>query len=506
MSTVAVPRLKYRRSSLTLTWVTTNVAGSGLFLLLLWILWSVTARPVQVTVDGVTDSVATHRRTVGALLIDLGITLQPSDRIAPPIDTPVVRGLAIRLDRAWPMRVLTDGRVIQLSSWGKTPRQVLMDAGLVVDNYDQVLVDDHPFALDDLLPAHRPLRARATYDRGYEWQRLTITPLQLRLHRAIPITVDQDGLVFTVRTTAQTVGEALRQADLTLYLGDRVQPSLGSRVNTGLRVFIERSTPISLRADGRVVKTRTRAKTVGDALAETGVGLAGLDIVTPTLATELYPDVKISVKRVREDIVVKEEIAPFETVFEPSETLAIDTQEVKTPGAEGVTRHRYRVRYEDDQDAKRLLEDSWVAQEPVQQVINYGQQIEPQTFTGSDGTQITYWRKIRMYATSYSASTSGVSKDATSYGRTFTGEQMRNGIVAVDAGIVPLRSKVYVPGYGYGDALDTGAAIRSRRIDLGYDDNSLVSWSRWVDVYLLWPPPPAYQITWVLPNWPRVPD
>jgi 3D (Asp-Asp-Asp) domain-containing protein len=281
---------------------------------------------------------------------------------------------------------------------------------------------------------------------------------------------------------------------------------LGSRVNTGLRIFIERSTPISLRADGRVVKTRTRAKTVGDALAETGVGLAGLDMVTPTLSTALYPDIKIAIKRVREDIAVKEEIVPFETVFEPSENLAIDTQEVKIIGAEGITRHRYRVRYEDEQETKRLLEDSWVAQDPVQQVINYGQQIEPKTLTGPDGAQITYWRKIRMYATSYSASTAGVSKDSTSYGRTFTGEQMRNGIVAVDAGIVPLRSKVYVPDYGYGDALDTGSGIRSRRIDLGYDDSSLVSWSRWVDVYLLWPPPPPYQITWVVPNFPKVPD
>jgi resuscitation-promoting factor RpfB len=147
-----------------------------------------------------------------------------------------------------------------------------------------------------------------------------------------------------------------------------------------------------------------------------------------------------------------------------------------------------------------------VAQEPAQRVIAYGQQIEPKTFTAPDGSQITYWRRIRMLASSYSAATAGVSPDARSYGRTFTGDQMRKGIVAVDARIIPLRSKVFVPGYGYGDALDTGGAIVSRRIDLGYDDHNLELWNRWVDVYLLWPPPPDYQITWVLPNFPRVPD
>ena len=59
-------------------------------------------------------------------------------------------------------------------------------------------------------------------------------------------------------------------------------------------------------------------------------------------------------------------------------------------------------------------------------------------------------------------------------------------------------SDVYVRGYGVGSALDTGSAVRARRVDLGYDDDNLVLWNRWVDVYLLWPPPPDYQITWVL--------
>jgi hypothetical protein len=54
-----------------------------------------------------------------------------------------------------------------------------------------------------------------------------------------------------------------------------------------------------------------------------------------------------------------------------------------------------------------------------------------------------------------------------------------------------------------GDALDTGSAVLGRHIDLGYDNDHLVYWSRWVDVYLLWPPPPSHQIAWVLPNYPR---
>jgi 3D (Asp-Asp-Asp) domain-containing protein len=124
----------------------------------------------------------------------------------------------------------------------------------------------------------------------------------------------------------------------------------------------------------------------------------------------------------------------------------------------------------------------------------------------ADGREITYWRHIRMFASSYSASTAGVSPSESYYGLTRTGDRMRHGIVAVDPAIIPLHSQVYVSDYGFGDALDTGSAIRARRIDLGYDDSNLILWNRWVDVYLLWPPPPASQITWVLPNWPRPPQ
>jgi 3D (Asp-Asp-Asp) domain-containing protein len=236
------------------------------------------------------------------------------------------------------------------------------------------------------------------------------------------------------------------------------------------------------------------------------IGVVGMDRVEPTLDTKLYDNIKIDVTRVRDDIEVAEQIAPFETVFVADANLPIDTQQVVNGGAEGVTRTRYRVRYENGNEVSRILEDTWVAQEPADRTIAYGQQITPQTMTTADGRQITYWRHIQMFASSYSAGTAGVSPDESYHGRTYTGDSMRFGIVAVDPAIIPLRSQVYVTDYGVGDALDTGSAIRARRIDLGYDDSNLTMWNRWVDVYLLWPPPPASQITWVLPNWPRPPQ
>jgi 3D (Asp-Asp-Asp) domain-containing protein len=43
-------------------------------------------------------------------------------------------------------------------------------------------------------------------------------------------------------------------------------------------------------------------------------------------------------------------------------------------------------------------------------------------------------------------------------------------LVAVDPKVIPLRTRLYVPGYGYGYAADTGSRIKGNRIDLAVKD------------------------------------
>jgi uncharacterized protein YabE (DUF348 family) len=483
-----------------------TASGSVVILVLLWGLWSLTSTTVHVVVDGVPETIKTHRRTVGGLLLDLGMTIHANDRVKPTVATRLRQGMTVSIQRARRVQIWADGRQWETASWGQSAYAVLAEAGVTLDHDDQVQIADRRLRVDVPLPPVTPTQLPQTYSRGYAWDNRLYAPLQLRLQRAIPLTVRDGGLPFTIRTTAQTVGEALHQAEIPIYLGDLVQPGLGTLLSPGLRVEIQRSKPILLRVDDRILKTRSRAQTVGDALVEMGVGISGLDQVTPALDTRLKDDLEITIIRVHETIEIKEKIVSFETVFQPDPNLPIDTQQQSTPGAEGITRERYRVRFENGQEVARTLEDTWVAQEPAQRIIAFGQSIQPQTVTTPEGEQITYWRKVRMLASSYSASTAGVSPDEAWYGRTYTGDPMRKGVVAVDPKIIPLRSRVFVTGYGYGDALDVGTAIRSRRIDLGYDNDNLQLWNRWVDVYLLWPPPPAHQITWVIPNYPRMPN
>lgn len=64
-------------------------------------------------------------------------------------------------------------------------------------------------------------------------------------------------------------------------------------------------------------------------------------------------------------------------------------------------------------------------------------------------------------------------------GITFTGTLARPGVAAVDPEVIPLGSVIYVPGYGYARAEDTGGAIKGRKVDLYFEDrNAALEWGR----------------------------
>ena len=456
---------------------------------------------VTVTVDGYSETVRSTRPDVGLLLADLGLHLRPEDRITPAVDTPLRPGLAVSVQRARPGLVSADGMALEVYTHARTVSELLAGAEIELAPHDEVWLEGVQATLATPLPPPDGPLERPRFARGRAWAGHEPRPVRVTVRRAVWMVIDDGSVPYEIFTTAPTVGEALLREELTLYLGDRVQPSLGSRVHAGMRVMIERSTPVLVTADGRTVHTRTRGKTVGDTLVDLGMVVSGSDRVTPDLAQPAVDNVQIRVVRVLETVLLEREAIPFEAILIPDDGLEIDNQRLDQAGEDGEYRQRYQVVYENGLEVTRTLTDDWVAAEPITRVVAYGREIVSRELETPEG-MFTYWRKVRMLATSYSAATAGVSPDAAYYGRTRLGWPMRFGIVAVDPTIVPLGSRVYVPDYGVGDAADTGSAIRARRIDLGYDDDNLRLWYRWVDVYLLAPPPPRSQIRWVLPNWP----
>ena len=457
--------------------------------------------PITVSVDGAEEVLRTSRTDVRGLLADLGLSLRPEDRLSPALDAPLSPGLQVTIERARRGLVSSDGRLSEVFTLKETVGGLLEDAGIAVSPQDEVLLDGQPVALDAVLRQTLLVHAAQGLPAGRKWDGPAPAPVHLAIHRAVSITVDDGSVPYTLFTTAATVGDALLRESVTLYLGDRVQPSLGSRINPGMRVFIQRSKPVIVSADGHTVQTRTRGATVGAALMDLGIVVTGMDEVTPALHEALVDHVQVKVVRVSEVTLVESEPIPFESISVPDDNLEIDHQRLVQAGVNGEYRKRWKVRFEDGAEVSRELVDEWRAAAPVTRMMAYGRMLVPRTLDTPEG-QVTYWRKIRMYATSYSPARSGTPKTAPWYGRTRIGMTLRKGLVAIDPKVIPFHTPLYIPGYGKALAADTGGGVRGKWIDLGFEDHDYESWHWWVDVYVLEPRSAPGKITWVLPNYP----
>ena len=90
-------------------------------------------------------------------------------------------------------------------------------------------------------------------------------------------------------------------------------------------------------------------------------------------------------------------------------------------------------------------------------------------------------REIYMNASGYSAFDPGNSAC------TATGATLKKGIVAVDPSVIPLGTRVYIPGYGEAVAADVGTGIRGDMIDLAFDthEEALLFGRQSISVYVI---------------------
>jgi len=471
----------------------------GLVLTALWLGYVITLRPITVEINGQTQRIWTHQVTPRGVLREVGIILNGTDIVEAELDLPLLPRDPLVVHKARPFVIEADGKTIIHFTHSHTPIDLLREAGIRLGDHDEIWLDGQRYDASDPLPASQVIgRGPGLRNPGADWIDRTT---HLLIRRAVPLAVTDGAARYSLLTTAQNLGKALLDAGILIYEGDEIHPSLMSTIKPGMRVIIARSKPLTILADNRVIATRSREYSVGDILRQENIEMGLKDYCIPNEKARLTSNMHIRVIRVVEKLVYEDNPIEFETVWHPNHNLDIDLRQMQQSGKEGIERRRIRMHFEDGIETYRVEEESWVALAPTTRVIAYGTKIVERQVNTAHGT-ISYWRKLRVKATSYTPATCGKTPDHPTYGITKLGWQATIGVIAVDPRVISLRTEMYVPNYGFGTAADTGGAIKWRRIDLCYDEHNLVNWYSWVDAYLLWPPPPPGEIQWIIPDWP----
>jgi 3D (Asp-Asp-Asp) domain-containing protein len=218
---------------------------------------------------------------------------------------------------------------------------------------------------------------------------------------------------------------------------------------------------VHLLLQGRQKDWISLKSTVEEALAEAGVELGPKDEVFPDLDQPLWDGMPIFVCRVRTKLVARDEKISYSTAFQPAKSRRQRLPVIVRRGTPGLWRKRYEVVYRDGRETERNLISTTVLVASEEQVI-----MAPPRYQLASRGYYAGRRVFRMLATAYDPSPRSCGPAAR--GKTAIGMRAGQGVVAVDPAMIPMKARLYVEGYGFAVAGDTGGAIKGNRIDLGF--------------------------------------
>lgn len=173
------------------------------------------------------------------------------------------------------------------------------------------------------------------------------------------------------------------------------------------------------------------------------------------------------------------EVIPKKTVYQDDPETEAGEEKILDEGEDGKLVKIVKITYYAGEEYEREIVSTEKESAKDKKILR-GTKIVWKTQDFPDGRQIRYWKKMRVYATHYDSRCRGCNE------WTAIGMRAGKGVIAVDPKIIPMRSKVYIPGYGVAVAGDTGGAIKGNIIDLGFDDARTAGWkAQFVDIYLL---------------------
>jgi len=301
-----------------------------------------------------------------------------------------------------------------------------------------------------------------------------LLPLSLFFALQKPVSITVDGKTIHSRVFfASKVGEVLARESIRVGSRDMVEPSLNAAVKKNCHITVTRAFKVTVVADGRSHEVISVPVSIKEAIRLAGVSLGEKDIVKTLPVEKTVAGQEIEVIRVTESQVTEKRIIPCGTDRTEDNTLERGLTRTLAPGKDGLAMQTVRIIYHNGQEVKREVVKSETLVEPKNRLVAMG------TITAvSRGSHTINFKEARYMETS--------AYTYTGY-RTATGKTPEVGTVAVDPGVIPLGSNLYVEGYGYARAADTGGAIKGNRLDLFMEDRSqCLHWGRrTVKVYIM---------------------
>ncbi|MEK4405667.1 ubiquitin-like domain-containing protein [Sporosarcina sp. FSL K6-6792] len=286
----------------------------------------------------------------------------------------------------------------------------------------------------------------------------------------VVINVDQDTK--SIWTTNHKVEEILAEADIEITEYDVVNPVLDEQLGKENSITVQKAFEVTLNDGGEEKKVRSTSTTVADFLKRENIHLNDDDRLNRKADGYLKPGSIVEVVRVEKVTDVVEEPANFAVETRNDPSLLKGREKIVQAGKKGTVSRKFEIVKENGKEISRKLLEEKSIKKPQTKIVSIGSQVMVASASAGMSNSKTVSRndssaeggEFYVTATAYTAHCNGCS------GITRTGINLRANpnlkVIAVDPSVIPLGSKVWVEGYGYAVAGDTGGAIKGKKIDL----------------------------------------
>ncbi len=247
-------------------------------------------------------------------------------------------------------------------------------------------------------------------------------------------------------------------------------------IGCGSAAAYGKSIPVIINLDGVPRMVSTDKETVGELMASIDELMDAEYILDDVKEeSELTSNMVINLSSVTEKIITKKESIAFDTEIKENPNMMVGEEKVIQEGQDGALEVYTTERYSGDKLISSEITGEKMLQEAKNKIIERGTKVKNQI----EG--YTYSKTLNVKATGYTPYDPGCN------GITATGTKAQKGVIAVDPSVIPLGTKVYIPGYGKAVAEDVGGAIKGSKIDLCYASKAeAYGWGvRNVTVYVL---------------------
>ncbi|WP_058305638.1 G5 and 3D domain-containing protein [Gracilibacillus massiliensis] len=320
-------------------------------------------------------------------------------------------------------------------------------------------------------------------DLSHSLDDLVTSDMEIEHTIANQLIVSIDGEEEAYYTTTDTVEAFLEEQNIELTENDQVSVALDTKVDENLEIGIEKAFQVTINDAGEEHQVWTTGGSVEELLNEHNIKLNELDKVEPKTTASLSDNSDIHITRVEKITDVIEEEQDVPVVKRNDDSLDKGKEEVVSSGEPGLIEKHYEVVLENGEEVSRELVKEEVKKESKEKIVAIGtKENQPQPTKANTSASAS-----NTSSSSEKVSRSGETKSegktlymkATAYnwdcpscdgrGLTATGYNLKanpNGVVAVDPSVIPLGTKVWVEGYGYAIARDTGGNVKGNKIDL----------------------------------------